>query len=95
MRGPGTGDDSREARADLRQDTQHLLREGCRTSGATRVKDSGGERGSGGISGNRVPSRGISTRMVPRARECLGFLSACKRASVAEDEQGGSGGKGL
>ena len=30
--------------------------------------------------------------MFPRARECLGFLRACKRASVAEDEQGGPGG---
>ena len=31
--------------------------------------------------------------MVPRARECLGFLRACKRASVSEDAQGGLGGR--
>lgn len=31
--------------------------------------------------------------MVPKARESLGFLRACKRASVAEEEQGGPGGR--
>lgn len=51
--------------------------------------------GVSGESGNRVASRGASTRMVPKARECLGFLRACKRARVAEEEQGGLWGKGL
>ena len=40
-----------------------------------------------------APSRGISTRMVPKARESLGFLRACKRANVAEEEQRGPGGR--
>ena len=31
--------------------------------------------------------------MVPKARESLGFLRACKRASVAEEEQRGPGGR--
>ena len=31
--------------------------------------------------------------MVPKARESLGFLRACKRASVAEEEPRGPGGR--
>lgn len=94
MRASWPGDDSRDGRADLRQDTQHLVGGAPNLRGPKSRGLRRGERVSG-ESGNRVASRGISTRMVPKARECLGFLRACKRARVAEEEQGGPGGKGL
>lgn len=43
--------------------------------------------------GTSIPSRRISRCMVPEARKCLVCLSVCKRASVATEGEGESGGR--